>query len=151
MQLSIELGLAPRHIKFWFQNQRTPEKTHTRGVTGSSESQHRLVQPKEDLRKANELIVSIEKDKAKALDELKQVRKEEVYMKFSRGFQALQLNSWKLFFNGCLEITVFSKRVTLVEMLMDSVKAAEPFPLVAAASNTLAVVYLDCMEYMEMP
>ncbi|KAG2323339.1 hypothetical protein Bca4012_058826 [Brassica carinata] len=94
MQLSIELGLAPRHIKFWFQNQRTPEKTHTRGVTGSSESQHRLVQPKEDLRKANELIVSIEKDKAKALDELKQVRKEEVYMKLVPVFN--NLFSWQL-------------------------------------------------------
>ncbi|CAH8309815.1 unnamed protein product [Eruca vesicaria subsp. sativa] len=52
-----------------------PEKTQTRAVK-ASESQPRLIQLKEDLRKANELIASLENEKAKALDELKQVRKD---------------------------------------------------------------------------
>ncbi|KAG2318272.1 hypothetical protein Bca52824_021394 [Brassica carinata] len=66
-----------------------PEKTHTRGVTGSSESsQPRLIQLKEDLRKANEMIVSLENDKAEALDELKKVREEEVYVKLYEALEA---------------------------------------------------------------
>ncbi|CDY28721.1 BnaCnng06070D [Brassica napus] len=52
-----------------------PEKTQTRAVK-ASESQPRLIQIKEDLRKANELIASLENEKAKALDELKQVRRD---------------------------------------------------------------------------
>ncbi|KAF8049182.1 hypothetical protein N665_2279s0004 [Sinapis alba] len=53
-----------------------PEKTQTRGLKGSELQQPRLIQIKEDLRKANELISSLENEKAKALAELKQVRKE---------------------------------------------------------------------------
>ena len=41
-----------------------------------SESQPRLIQMKEDLRKANEVIASLENEKAKTLEELKQLRKE---------------------------------------------------------------------------
>ncbi|CAN7003319.1 unnamed protein product [Brassica rapa subsp. trilocularis] len=52
-----------------------PEKTQTRSVKGS-ESQPRLIQMKEDLRKANEVIASLENEKAKTLEELKQLRKE---------------------------------------------------------------------------
>ncbi|CAN6895668.1 unnamed protein product [Brassica oleracea] len=52
-----------------------PEKTQTRAVK-ASETQPRLIQIKEDLRKANELIASLENEKAKALDELKQVRRD---------------------------------------------------------------------------
>ncbi|KAL1211446.1 WEB family protein [Cardamine amara subsp. amara] len=52
-----------------------PQKTQTRAVKGS-ESQPRLIQIKEDLRKANELIASLENEKTKALDELKKARKE---------------------------------------------------------------------------
>ncbi|CAN8260597.1 unnamed protein product [Cochlearia groenlandica] len=52
-----------------------PEKSRTRVVKGS-ESQPRLIQVKEDLRKANELIASLEIEKDKALDELKQAREE---------------------------------------------------------------------------
>ncbi|CAH8325559.1 unnamed protein product [Eruca vesicaria subsp. sativa] len=48
-----------------------PEKTPTRSVTGSSS-----IQLKEDLKKAKELIASLENDKALALEELEQVRKE---------------------------------------------------------------------------
>ncbi|XP_010485626.1 PREDICTED: WEB family protein At3g02930, chloroplastic isoform X1 [Camelina sativa] len=50
-----------------------PEKTRT---LKGSESQPRSVQIKEDLRKANELIASLENEKAKALDELKEAREE---------------------------------------------------------------------------
>lgn len=52
-----------------------PEKTQTRAVK-ASESQPRLIQIKEDLRKANELIASLENEKAKTLEELKQLRKD---------------------------------------------------------------------------
>ncbi|CAH2055252.1 unnamed protein product [Thlaspi arvense] len=52
-----------------------PEKTQTRAAKGS-EPQPRLIQLKEDLRKANEVIASLENEKAKALGELEQVRKE---------------------------------------------------------------------------
>ncbi|CAL9219362.1 unnamed protein product [Arabidopsis halleri] len=52
-----------------------PEKTQIRAVKGS-ETQPRSVQIKEDLRKANELIASLENEKAKALDQLKEARKE---------------------------------------------------------------------------
>ncbi|XP_010503774.1 PREDICTED: WEB family protein At3g02930, chloroplastic-like isoform X3 [Camelina sativa] len=53
-----------------------PEKTQTRAVKGSESSQPRSVQIKEDLRKANELIASLENEKAKALVELKEAREE---------------------------------------------------------------------------
>ncbi|XP_024015309.1 WEB family protein At3g02930, chloroplastic isoform X2 [Eutrema salsugineum] len=52
-----------------------PEKTQMRTVKGS-ESQPRLSQIKEDLKKANELIESLENEKAKALGELEEARKE---------------------------------------------------------------------------
>ncbi|KAL0696629.1 hypothetical protein Bca4012_063809 [Brassica carinata] len=49
--------------------------------------------------------------------------------------------------DGCLDVlnlksykNAFPRLRTLVEMLMDSVKAAEPFPSIVAASNILAVV-----------
>ncbi|KAF8096895.1 hypothetical protein N665_0299s0054 [Sinapis alba] len=62
-------------------------RTHTRAVIGgSSESQPRLIQVKEDLRKANELIASLEDEKAKALDELKQVQ-EKAYEQMYEAFQ----------------------------------------------------------------
>ncbi|CAE6104990.1 unnamed protein product [Arabidopsis arenosa] len=54
-----------------------PEKTQARvAVKGTESPQTRLSQIKEDLKKANERITSLEKDKAKALDELKQAKKE---------------------------------------------------------------------------
>ncbi|KAG2273769.1 hypothetical protein Bca52824_056324 [Brassica carinata] len=56
-----------------------PEKTQARGlVAKGSEPQTRLTltQIKEDLKKANEKISSLEKEKAKALDELKEAKKE---------------------------------------------------------------------------
>ncbi|XP_010463728.1 PREDICTED: WEB family protein At3g02930, chloroplastic-like isoform X2 [Camelina sativa] len=53
-----------------------PEKTQIRAVKGSESSQPRSVQIKEDLRKANELIASLEIEKAKALDELKEAGEE---------------------------------------------------------------------------
>ncbi|KAF8079513.1 hypothetical protein N665_1021s0008 [Sinapis alba] len=57
-----------------------PEKTQARVVVakGSAEPQTRLTltQIKEDLKKANERISSLEKEKAKALDELKEAKKE---------------------------------------------------------------------------
>ncbi|KAL0900666.1 hypothetical protein Bca101_084627 [Brassica carinata] len=66
-----------------------PEKTQTRAVK-ASEPQPRLIQIKEDLRKANELIASLENEKTKALDELKQVRKdaEEASEKLEEAFKA---------------------------------------------------------------
>ncbi|KAL0735722.1 hypothetical protein Bca4012_011932 [Brassica carinata] len=56
-----------------------PEKTQARAVVAKgSEPQSRLTltQIKEDLKKANERISSLEKEKAKALDELKEAKKE---------------------------------------------------------------------------
>ncbi|XP_022575663.2 WEB family protein At3g02930, chloroplastic isoform X1 [Brassica napus] len=66
-----------------------PEKTQTRSVKGS-ESQPRLIQMKEDLRKANELIASLENEKVKALEELKQLRKdaEEASYKLEEALKA---------------------------------------------------------------
>ncbi|CAN7107969.1 unnamed protein product, partial [Brassica rapa subsp. narinosa] len=66
-----------------------PEKTQTRSVKGS-ESQPRLIQMKEDLRKANELIASLENEKAKTLEELKQLRKdaEEASKKLDEALKA---------------------------------------------------------------
>uniref|UniRef100_A0A1J3I9Y5 WEB family protein, chloroplastic n=1 Tax=Noccaea caerulescens TaxID=107243 RepID=A0A1J3I9Y5_NOCCA len=52
-----------------------PERTQTKAVRGS-EPQPRLIQIKEDLRKANEQIALLENDKAKAHKELKEARKE---------------------------------------------------------------------------
>ncbi|XP_010558618.1 PREDICTED: WEB family protein At5g16730, chloroplastic-like isoform X2 [Tarenaya hassleriana] len=51
------------------------EKTRARVVTGS-ELQTRLSQIQEELKKSNEQIVSLEKEKAKALDKLKEAQKE---------------------------------------------------------------------------
>ncbi|CAA7038522.1 unnamed protein product [Microthlaspi erraticum] len=51
-----------------------PERAQTRAVRGS-EPQPRLIQIKEDLRKANEQIALLENDKAQALVELKEARK----------------------------------------------------------------------------
>ncbi|XP_009147307.1 WEB family protein At3g02930, chloroplastic isoform X2 [Brassica rapa] len=66
-----------------------PEKTQTRSVKGS-ESQPRLLQMKEDLRKANEVIASLENEKAKTLEELKQLRKdaEEASKKLDEALKA---------------------------------------------------------------
>ncbi|KFK37741.1 hypothetical protein AALP_AA3G023400 [Arabis alpina] len=66
-----------------------PEKTLTRVVKGS-EPQSRVIQMKEDLRKANELIALLENEKAKALDEGKEARKEaeEAYGKLDEALEA---------------------------------------------------------------
>lgn len=52
------------------------QKTQTRAVRASESHQPRLVQMKEDLRRANEVIASLEDEKAKALDELLKARKD---------------------------------------------------------------------------
>ncbi|KFK25900.1 hypothetical protein AALP_AA8G177200 [Arabis alpina] len=53
-----------------------PEKTQARVAVKGSEPQTRLTQIKEDLKKANEKISLLEKEKAKAIDELKEAKKE---------------------------------------------------------------------------
>ncbi|KAH0853334.1 hypothetical protein HID58_093286 [Brassica napus] len=58
-----------------------------------------------------------------------------------------------LFFNGCLDLPSLQMSLsqTLVEKLMVSVKAAEPFPSIVAASKLLQWFHLDCVEITEMP
>ncbi|KAF8102958.1 hypothetical protein N665_0189s0012 [Sinapis alba] len=69
-----------------------PEKIQARVVAKGSEPQTRLTltQIKEDLKKANERISSLEKEKVKALDELKEAKKEaeEATMKLDDALKA---------------------------------------------------------------
>ncbi|CAH8362181.1 unnamed protein product [Eruca vesicaria subsp. sativa] len=70
-----------------------PEKTQARAVVAKgTEPQTRLTltQIKEDLKKANERISSLEKEKAKALDELKEAKKEaeEAALKFDDALKS---------------------------------------------------------------
>ncbi|KAH6811379.1 hypothetical protein C2S51_025141 [Perilla frutescens var. frutescens] len=68
----------------------TDRKTATRIVKPSSELQSGLNQAQEDLKKANEKLVLVEKEKAKALDEMKEARRlcDEANEKLEEALQA---------------------------------------------------------------